>query len=589
MARWAVIGGGVLGLMLAHRLRRRGRRRHPHRGGPRARRAGRGVAASADVTWDRHYHVTLLSDPRTRAMLGVAGLERRAAAGWRPRPATTAPTACCARCPTRSSSSSCPGLSPLDKAPPRRPRSSTARRSATASAWRRIPVDAWLRRWSGERTFERFWLPLLRAKLGDAYQQASAAFIWATIQRLYAARRSGLKKEMFGYVPGGYARIVRALRRRCCTAEGVKLELGAPVAARPAATATASRCRRRRSATERFDDVVVTAAGPLAADLCPDLDRAEQAAAAGGALHGRRVRLAAAARAAGALLPHLHHRPRHAVHRGGRDDAVRRPGRDRRPAPRVPAEVRRARRSAVRRRRRRGAGRASCPTSSGCTPHLRDDDVLAFRVSRVRRVFAVPTLGLLGDACRRWPRRCPGLHLVGSAQLPFATLNVNDTLVDFVEELGPMKPLRLAVARPRQPVVVPDDPRRRGLGRLRLLPRRRSCPRVLELLARPSAAHHRSSSSARTPPWTATRRRIRAIADAGHEIGNHSLPAPALAAPVLARRDPRRAAPGRGRHRGRHRPAHGRVPWSRLQPVGRRPAASWSTAATGTTARRCPR
>ena len=34
---------------------------------------------------------------------------------------------------------------------------------------------------------------------------ASAAFIWATIQRLYAARRTGLNQEMFGYVPGGYA------------------------------------------------------------------------------------------------------------------------------------------------------------------------------------------------------------------------------------------------------------------------------------------------------------------------------------------------------------------------------------------------
>ena len=28
---------------------------------------------------------------------------------------------------------------------------------------------------------------------------------WATIQRIYAARNSGLKKEMFGYVRGGYA------------------------------------------------------------------------------------------------------------------------------------------------------------------------------------------------------------------------------------------------------------------------------------------------------------------------------------------------------------------------------------------------
>jgi protoporphyrinogen oxidase len=47
----------------------------------------------------------------------------------------------------------------------------------------------------------------LKAKLGDNYKNTSAAFIWATIQRMYAARKSGLKKEMFGYVTGGYEKI----------------------------------------------------------------------------------------------------------------------------------------------------------------------------------------------------------------------------------------------------------------------------------------------------------------------------------------------------------------------------------------------
>jgi protoporphyrinogen oxidase len=54
-------------------------------------------------------------------------------------------------------------------------------------------------------------LPLLRAKLGELYKDTSAAFIWATIQRMYAARRSGLKKEMFGYVEGGYKTIIESL------------------------------------------------------------------------------------------------------------------------------------------------------------------------------------------------------------------------------------------------------------------------------------------------------------------------------------------------------------------------------------------
>jgi protoporphyrinogen oxidase len=48
---------------------------------------------------------------------------------------------------------------------------------------------------------------LLKSKLGENYKNTSAAFIWTTIQRMYAARKSGLKKEMFGYVTGGYEKI----------------------------------------------------------------------------------------------------------------------------------------------------------------------------------------------------------------------------------------------------------------------------------------------------------------------------------------------------------------------------------------------
>ena len=83
------------------------------------------------------------------------------------------------------------------------------------------PGCDWLRRWSGKRTFEKIWLPLLRAKLGENYTKTSAAFIWATIARMYAARRTGLKQEMFGYVPGGYARILDVFRRTS-DAEGVR-------------------------------------------------------------------------------------------------------------------------------------------------------------------------------------------------------------------------------------------------------------------------------------------------------------------------------------------------------------------------------
>jgi protoporphyrinogen oxidase len=74
--------------------------------------------------------------------------------------------------------------------------------ASRVKGWKRleqIPVTVWLQRWSGKQTLQKIWLPLLRAKLGDNHKKTSAAFI-CLISRMYAARRSGLKKEMFGYM-----------------------------------------------------------------------------------------------------------------------------------------------------------------------------------------------------------------------------------------------------------------------------------------------------------------------------------------------------------------------------------------------------
>ena len=70
----AILGGGVLGLELARQLRASGDRvtvfeAAPHLGG----------LASAwqlgGVTWDKHYHVVLLSDLNTQALLADLGLK----------------------------------------------------------------------------------------------------------------------------------------------------------------------------------------------------------------------------------------------------------------------------------------------------------------------------------------------------------------------------------------------------------------------------------------------------------------------------------------------------------------------------------
>ena len=63
----------------------------------------------------------------------------------------------------------------------------------------------WLTQIFGKANYEKMWGPLLKCKLGSCREEASAAFIWATITRLYSTRESDAsKKEKLGYVRGGY-------------------------------------------------------------------------------------------------------------------------------------------------------------------------------------------------------------------------------------------------------------------------------------------------------------------------------------------------------------------------------------------------
>ena len=77
---WAVVGGGMLGLALALRLAKAGQAVTLYESAPVL-----GGLASAwqlgDVEWDRHYHVTLLSDTVLRDMLQELDLGKRNSLG----------------------------------------------------------------------------------------------------------------------------------------------------------------------------------------------------------------------------------------------------------------------------------------------------------------------------------------------------------------------------------------------------------------------------------------------------------------------------------------------------------------------------
>lgn len=80
--------------------------------------------------------------------------------------------------------------------------------------WRKmetITAEDWLIKSGGKNTYEKFWKPLLLAKLGESYNKVSAVFIWTYIKRLFEARNSSAKKEMMGYVSGGYKTVIDRL------------------------------------------------------------------------------------------------------------------------------------------------------------------------------------------------------------------------------------------------------------------------------------------------------------------------------------------------------------------------------------------
>jgi protoporphyrinogen oxidase len=200
---WGIIGGGIMGMTLALRLIEKGHKVTIYES---AEKAG-GLASTwqmNNITWDRFYHVILMSDLNTRKVLKEIGLENEL--NW-----VETKTGFYSDGKLYSMSNlieffKFPPINLIDKF-----RLGLtifiASRIKNWKAMENILVEKWLTNWSGKRVFNKIWLPLLKAKLGENYKSTSALFIWSTIQRMYAARRSGLKKEMFGYVNGGYETI----------------------------------------------------------------------------------------------------------------------------------------------------------------------------------------------------------------------------------------------------------------------------------------------------------------------------------------------------------------------------------------------
>jgi protoporphyrinogen oxidase len=419
--RWGIVGGGLLGMTLAHRLAQVGKAVTLFES------AGcLGGLASAwtlgDVVWDRHYHVILRSDLRLRALLAELGLEEEIE--WIE---TGTGFYTDGRLHSMSNTLEFLRFPPIGLVDKLR-LGALILYASRIKNWRRleqIAVADWLKSWTGRRTLERIWLPLLRAKLGENYRIASAAFIWAVIARMYAARRSGLKKEMFGYVPGGYARILKTYGE-LLEREKVDIQLNSEVAGVVASCPDEVQVQVKGHRTQAFDYTVVTAPAPIVARLCSGLTDEEKERL-------KRIRYQGIICASLLLERPLSNYYVTNITETG-----------------IPFTAVIEMTALVARRYFGGKTLVYLPkyvlpgdpafASSDeelqaqfvgalerMYPHFSRDQLLAFRLSRVPHVLAIPTL----NYSRHLPTRItsvPGLYIVNSAQIVNGTLNVNETV-----------------------------------------------------------------------------------------------------------------------------------------------------------------
>ncbi|MBP7564249.1 MAG: NAD(P)/FAD-dependent oxidoreductase [Candidatus Cloacimonetes bacterium] len=267
---WGIIGGGIMGMTLAMRLSQKGHKVTIFESSAKP----GGLAGTIDmngVTWDKFYHVILMSDLNTRKVLTEIGLESEL--NW---VETKTGFFSGGRLYSMSNIFEYLKFPPISLFGKFRLGITIITASLIKDGKRleKIPLEKWLLRWSGKNVFDKIWLPLLKAKLGDHYKDTSASFIWSTIQRMYAARRTGLKKEMFGYVSGGYERINRAFADKLQTM-GVEILLNTRVKNVSGYDGERIRIETMSSSDYEFDRVISTLPSDISVSIAPSLTETE--------------------------------------------------------------------------------------------------------------------------------------------------------------------------------------------------------------------------------------------------------------------------------------------------------------------------
>jgi protoporphyrinogen oxidase len=201
-----VIGAGLLGLTAAYRLAQAGvavtlYERDSELGGL------AGTTPLDGIRIDRFYHVTLPTDRRVIELAEELGLGdrfrfRRSGVGFYHQGRLASMS-------TPRELLAFPGLTMVD----RLRLTAFVARCQVGSDYSRLdetPLEDWLVRICGRRTWETLWRPLLDSKFDGRYDDLPATYLWSRSRRMSRSRDRS-SQEVMGWLDGGYQTLADAL------------------------------------------------------------------------------------------------------------------------------------------------------------------------------------------------------------------------------------------------------------------------------------------------------------------------------------------------------------------------------------------
>lgn len=91
-----------------------------------------------------------------------------------------------------------------------------------------LPLRRWLQRQSGRAVTERIWRPLLDSRFDSRHDELPATYLWARTRRMSKARTGTGRGEQMGHVVGGHQRLIEGAATLAAKL-GVRFSLGAGV------------------------------------------------------------------------------------------------------------------------------------------------------------------------------------------------------------------------------------------------------------------------------------------------------------------------------------------------------------------------